>query len=53
MDDSVNDPNSLLDEIFGESDDEFQFDDFHRETLSRFSSVEVEEYDRSIGSDTE
>ena len=47
MGDSVNDPNSPVNEIFGESDDEFEFDGFHREELGRFSDAEVEEYDES------
>ena len=53
MDDSVNDPNRLVDEIFGESDDEFEFDGFHREELGRFFDVEVEEYEESSGIHTD
>ena len=53
MDDSVNDTNSLVDEIFGESDDDFEFDGFHREEFGQFSDLEVEEYDESSGIDTD
>ena len=44
MGNSVNDPNSPVDNIFGGSGDEFEFDGFHREELGQFSDVEVEEY---------
>ena len=30
MEDSVNDPDGPVNELFGESDDEFEFDGFHR-----------------------
>ena len=53
MDDSVNDTNSLVNEIFGQSDDDFEFDGFHREELGQFSDLEVEEYDESSGIDTD
>ena len=53
LDDSVNEPNSLVGEIFDKSDDEFEFHGFHREEFGRFSNVEVEEYDESNGSDTD